>query len=70
MDRKEEDMVNDPPKEGDTYRTECKRGRATYRPDWGSERPWVVYVDGTAMAHAVSLQGAKIALKKYGCRVR
>jgi hypothetical protein len=34
--------------------------RATYRPDWDAARPWILYVNGSAIArHAVDLPQAE-----------
>lgn len=39
-----------------TVRTNCKRGRATYHPEWSPTLPWVCYIDGEAMVHKLTLQ--------------
>jgi hypothetical protein len=55
---------------GYTHRTRCGHGRATYRPDWGDTvRPWVVYINGEAMAHRATLAGALAYLRQKGCRL-
>lgn len=42
----------------ETFRTECKRGRATFRPDWSETSPWVIYMQGTAGLHFKRLEQA------------
>jgi hypothetical protein len=51
-------------KEGDTFWTECGRGRVSYHPDWAPGLPWCVYVDGTAWIAKGSLQAAMDYLRQ------
>jgi hypothetical protein len=51
-------MSNEIHKSGDTYRTLCGNGRATFHPEWSTEKPWVCYVRGTATIHAATIQSA------------
>ncbi len=40
---------------GDTVRTKCGNGRASYHPEWSETQPWVTYIRGTAGRHFASL---------------
>jgi len=57
------------PQIGETYRTKCGNGRATYQPDWDSVLPWIIYVNGACVAHRGGLEVAKRLLYDYGCNV-
>lgn len=51
---------------GQTIRTVCGTGRATYRPDWSAATPWVTYINGTAGLHVATLDGAARYFARYG----
>ncbi len=47
------------PKEWDTYRTKCGRGRVEYHEEWSPSLPWASYWDGTAGRHFATLDAAR-----------
>jgi hypothetical protein len=59
-------MASDPPQYeiGQSQRSNCGHARATYRPDWSPELPWVTYTNGTARRHFGSLRGALFYLER------
>lgn len=53
------------PKQGDTYRTRCGRGRITYDPEFYRTRPWVTVVGGTVCNSYGSFADAEHHLTQY-----
>lgn len=58
------------PKEHDTYRTECGRGRTTYRAEWDEKQPWTTYIDGTAGRHFADLTQAAQHFASRGMKLK
>lgn len=55
--------------EGQTFRTQCKRGRITYHPEWSEFMPWVSYIDGSAGMHFSSTISAVTYFKRKGMKL-
>lgn len=49
---------------GATWRTIDGRARVSYRPDWDSTLPFIIYVRGTARVHRGSLVAASHWLRQ------
>lgn len=58
------------PKQFDTHRTACGRGRVSYRPDWSAQRPWASYLDGTAGRHFTDLDEARAHYLRLGLQLK
>lgn len=54
---------------GHTIRTQCQRGRISYRPDWSLAQPWATYVDGIAGQHLTTAHEAIAYFAKRGMTI-
>lgn len=54
---------------GDTYRSSCGYGRATYNPEWSASKPWTVVVCGTVINHLPTFDMARELLRTKGCAI-
>lgn len=57
------------PKNGDTYRTKCGRGRVTYDDVFYRGKPWGVYLSGTAVIAFATLDEARQWFHKKGLKL-